>query len=374
MGKKTFDQPLLFDNPPAWVDMWQGMPEYRQEDLKPWKSINVHFRNEEDYQAFIRLLGQKRSPSANQNSCWYPEAELGVYRDKRIASEKDRLPRYPIFIPSKGRPDTRYTMKSFDRINVPYTVVVEPQEFDAYKAVIDQKKLLVLPFRDQGLVATRNWIWDYAASLGAPRYWTFDDNIMGFFRFNTNLKTPVSDGTILAALEDFVERYENVPIAGCNYFMFVDRKSANIPPITMNTRVYSNMLIQTDACDSTGKPFRNEGFYNDDTDICLRVLKDGLCTILFNAFLIDKETTLKVKGGMTPHYQNDGRYKMAKELAEKHPDCVTITEKWGRPQHQVNYSMFRKNKLRLKPGVVIPEGVDDYGMSLKIIGGKDESV
>ncbi len=374
MAKNKADQPLLFDNPPAWVDMWQGMPEYRQEDLKPWKSINVHFRNEEDYQEFIRLMGQKRSPSANQNSCWYPEAEIGVYRDKRITSEKDRLPRYPIFIPSKGRPDTRYTMKSFDRINVPYTVVVEPQEFDAYKAVIDQKKLLVLPFRDQGLVATRNWIWDYAASLEAPRYWTFDDNIMGFFRFNANLKTPVSDGTILAALEDFVERYENVPIAGCNYFMFVDRKSANIPPITMNTRVYSNMLIQTDVCDSTGKPFRNEGFYNDDTDLCLRVLKDGQCTILFNAFLIDKETTLKIKGGMTPHYQNDGRYKMAKELAEKHPDCVTITEKWGRPQHQVNYSAFRKNKLKIKPGVVIPEGVDDYGMSLKILGGNGESV
>ncbi len=365
MSKKT-DQPMLFENPPAWADIWQGMPAFKQEDQKPWKTVNVHFRNEEDYQAFVRLLGQKRSPSANQWSVWYPEAELGVYRDKRIASEAPKMPRYPIFIPSKGRPDTRYTMKNFDRIGVPYQVVIEPQEFDAYSAVIDPERLIVLPFSNQGLVTTRNWIWDRAVELGAPRYWTFDDNIMGFFRLNDNLKVPVADGTIFRAIEDFVDRYENVPIAGCNYFMFADRR-ATIPPITLNTRVYSNMLIQTDAMDSAGKPFRNEGFYNDDTDLCLRVLKDGQCIILFNAFLIDKETTTKVKGGMTPHYQGDGRWKMAKELAEKHRDCVTITEKWGRPQHQVNYSFFRKNKLRLKPGVIIPEGVDDYGMNLKVL-------
>ena len=187
-------------------------------------------------------------------------------------------------------------------------------------------------------------------------------------------KLRVADGTFLRSIEDFVERYENVPVAGCNYFMFVDRKSGNIPPITINTRVYSNMLIDTNASDSTGRPFRNEGFYNDDTDLCLRILKDGQCIILFNCFLVDKETTTKVKGGMTPHYQGDGRYKMAKELADKHPDCVTITEKWGRPQHQVNYSAFKKNKLRLKPGVIIPEGVDNYGMTLKILGQENESL
>jgi hypothetical protein len=364
--KSKDKQEVLFENPPAWVDMWQGMPEFRQEDLKPWKSLNVHFRNEQDYQAFLRLLGQKRHPASSQNSLWYPEAELGIYRDKRIASEYPKLPRYPIFIPSKGRMNTRKTMKSFDRINVPYSVVVEPQEYDAYATVIDPERLIVTPHSNQGLVVTRNWIWDYAAKLGTPRYWTFDDNISGFYRLNQNLKVPVCDGTMFYAIEEFADRYENVPIAGCNYFMFADRKTT-LPPITLNTRVYSNMLIQTDSVDVGGKPFRNEGFYNDDTDLCIRVLKDGQCVVLFNAFLIDKEDTMSVKGGMTPHYQEDGRYKMAKELADKHPDCVTITEKWGRPQHQVNYSAFRKNKLKLKPGIVIPEGVDDYGMSLKIL-------
>ncbi len=272
-------------------------------------------------------------------------------------------PKYPVFIPSKGRWESRLTVKALDRIGVPYTVFVEPQEFNSYAAVIDSARLHVLPHRDQGLVVTRNYIWDHALSLGIQRFWTMDDNIKNFFRLNHNLKVPVTTGAILVAIEEFVERYSNVPVAGMNYFMFASRKT-EVPPFYLNTRVYSNMLIETDARDPNGKPYRNEGFYNDDTDLCLRILKDGYCTILFNAFLIEKSVTMTVKGGMTPHYQGDGRYKMALELQQKHPDVVTITRKWGRWQHQVDYRPFKHNRLIRKPGLVIPDEPNEYGMKL----------
>ena len=55
---------------------------------------------------------------------------------------------------------------------------------------------------------------------------------------------------------------------------------------------------------------------------------------------------------------------MADELRRKHPDVTTITYKWGRWQHQVDYRPFKNNRLRLKPGVVIPQGVNNYGMVL----------
>lgn len=272
-------------------------------------------------------------------------------------------PRYPVFVPTKGRWESRLTIRALERIGVPYKAVVEPQEVDRYAAVIDRANILVLPHRDKGLVVTRNWIWDYALSLGAPRFWTIDDNVREFWRFNQNRKLKVYSGAIFSAMEDFVDRYENVPIAGMNYFMFIAQKY-RYRPIRMNVRVYSNMLIETDARDLSGKPYRNEGFYNDDTDLCLRVLKDGFCTVLFNAFLIEKSVTMTVKGGMTPYYQADGRLKMAQELQAKHPDVVKITRKWGRWQHQVDYRPFKANKLRLRPGVVIPEGNNEYGMKL----------
>lgn len=272
-------------------------------------------------------------------------------------------PKYPIYIPSKGRSETRFTMKAFDAIGVPYTVVVEPQEYATYSRVIQKDRLLVTPHRDQGLTETRNFIWDYAASMRHRRFWTFDDNIKGLFRFNRNLKTPVSDGTILRCVEEFADRYENIEITGLNYFMFVKRKFV-IPPFTMNTRIYSNMLLRGDST------YRNVTFFNDDTDLCLRVLKDGLCTVLFNAFLILKETTMTVKGGMTDYYnKTDRRREFAEELQRAHPDVTKITERWGRVHHYVDYSGFRQ-KLRRKPGVEVSPGVDNFGMRLeRNIGG-----
>jgi hypothetical protein len=266
-------------------------------------------------------------------------------------------PRYPIYIPTKGRWESRLTIKALEKIGVPYKAVVEPQQFDNYAAVIGAENIIVLPHSDKGLVVTRNWIWDHALASGTPRFWTMDDNIKRFYRFNRNLKVPVSDGTILYTIEDFVERYENLVIAGMNYFMFRSRKEKK-PQVLFNTRVYSNMLIKTDI------PYRNEGFYNDDTDLCLRILKDGYCTALFNAFLIEKSVTMTVKGGITPHYQDDGRLKMAQELQRKHPDVTTITQKWGRWQHQVDYRPFKKNQLLRKPGLVIPDEPNEYGMVL----------
>lgn len=282
-------------------------------------------------------------------------------------------PRYPVYVPSKGRWESRLTAKALEGIGVPYRIVVEPQERDQYAAVIDPTKILVLPYRDKGLVVTRNWIWDHALASGADRFWTFDDNIKGFYRLNRNLKVPVADGTILRVIEDFTDRYENVVIAGMHYFMFASRKT-RMPPFNTNRRVYSNMLIKTDARDPNGKPYRNEGFYNDDTDLCLRVLKDGWCTILFNAFLIFKSTTMTVKGGMTPHYQDDGRLKMAQELQAKHPDVTTISHKFGHVQHHVNYEPFRHNKLIRKSGLNIPEGANNYGMVLRDIKTGEEII
>jgi hypothetical protein len=73
-------------------------------------------------------------------------------------------------------------------------------------------------------------------------------------------------------------------------------------------------------------------------------------------------------GGNTDElYKDDGRLKMAESLREQHPDVVKITTKWGRPQHHVDYHIFRRNKLKLKPGIVVPDGVDDLGMNLKVL-------
>lgn len=270
-------------------------------------------------------------------------------------------PKYPVYIISKGRWESRLTSKALEKIGVPYSIVIEPQEFTAYASVINPAKILRLPFSNlgQGSIPARNWVWEHAITTGATHHWILDDNIQGFYRLHYNLKTPVASGTIFRVTEDFIGRYENVAQAGFNYFMFASRKT-KIPPFYLNTRIYSCILLRNDL------PYRWRGRYNEDTDLSLRILKDGWCTILFNAFLARKSQTMTMKGGNSDElYQDQGRLAMAESLAEQHPDVARVSYKWGRPQHHVDYTPFRRNKLRLKPDVEIPEGVNNYGMVLQ---------
>ena len=244
-------------------------------------------------------------------------------------------------------------------MGVPFSVVVEPQEYELY-ATVTASQILVLPFSNLGLgsIPARNWVWEHSLCRGAKRHWILDDNMRGVFRLNRNLSVPVLTGTPFKVAEDFVDRYENVALAGLNYLMFAHRKR-KWPAFLLNTRIYSCILI------NNAIPYRWRGRYNEDTDLSLRVLKDGWCTVLFNAFLVKKEATMSMRGGNTDElYQDDGRLKMAQSLAEQHPDVARVTWKFGRWQHHVDYSRFRSNKLIRKDGLTIPEGINNYGMVL----------
>lgn len=268
-------------------------------------------------------------------------------------------PRYPIYIISKGRWHSRLTAKSLDRMGVPYKIVVEPQEYEKYAEVIDPSKILTLPFSEHGLgsIPARNWVWKHSIEAGYARHWILDDNIEDFNRLNRNLKLRVRTGAMFSAAEDFVERYTNVALAGFNYYSFC-KATDKVPAFVFNTRIYSCILIKNDI------DYRWRGRYNEDTDLSIRVLKDGLCTILFNAFLCGKVTTMRMKGGNTDDlYKDDGRKKMAESLEQQHPDIVKVVWKFNRWHHQVDYRSFRGNKL-IKKDIEIPEGVNNYGMKI----------
>jgi hypothetical protein len=343
-----------------WQEEWQDMPEYSHEDLESFKEIIVHFETPEDVQKFSELIDQKIL--ATTKSVWYPKADiLHHYANRWVDGGDPVRPLYPIYVISKGRWESRMTSKALEKMDVPYFIVVESQEYDQYASVIDSSKILVLPFSDlgEGSIPARNWVWEHSIRAGFRRHWILDDNIDRFDFFNHNLKTPVRSGAMFRAAEDFVKRYENVALAGFQYDYFAPAKNV-IPPFALNTRIYSCILIKNDI------PYRWRGKYNEDTDLSIRVLKDGWCTVLFYAFLQEKTPTMMMKGGnMDELYQGDGRLKMAESLAEQHPDVTTVIEKWGRFQHQVDYRPFRHNKLIKKKGLVVSGGVNNYGMVMK---------
>lgn len=354
----------LFGDDLWWKRHWIAMPEYIQSDLQPFHSIKVHIKSQDDVDEFATTVSQPIADGDTISSIWFPGVDEERW-DKRWVS-KPQTPAYPVYIVSKGRWETRMTAKALEAIGVPFRIVVEPQERDAYAAVIDQRKILVLPFSNlgQGSIPARNWIWEHALSERSGRHWILDDNISMFLRMNRNSKAPVASGAIFRAAERFVDRYENVALAGFNYDTFARRRMA-VPPFYLNTRIYSCILIDNHL------QMRWRGRYNEDTDLSLRALKDGRCTILFNAFQAKKTATMSMSGGNTDQlYAGDGRKQMAESLREQHPDVVQVTWRWGRWQHVVDYRGFKRNELKRKPSAVEAGGVDELGMSLVPINGE----
>lgn len=290
---------------------------------------------------------------------------------------KKIIPRYPIYIPSKGRYENCLTAKCLIKDDIPFYLVVELQEADEYRQRYNCQQLLILPWQGNdkarrkfsaelgiengGLIAARNWIREHAVAAGYKCHWQIDDNIRWFYRRYKGKRIRCNAGIALTVTEDFVDRYENIGIAGLNYEMFA-LENQKMPPFYLNGHVYSCMLFLNQL------PYKWRLIYNDDTDICLQVLAGGWCTVLINAYLIKKVPTMTVKGGNTDDlYQGDGRLKMARSLERLWPGIVKTGRRFRRPQHIVSYS-WRKfdTPLKLKPGVSLDdfEPVNEYGMQL----------
>lgn len=270
-------------------------------------------------------------------------------------------PRFPLYIPTKGRADSVITSRYLSEMGVHHSLVVEPQEVAQYLHSVRSLGLTatVLPLDmsykakyelcdDLGLTKStgggpaRNFIWDHSVSLGYPFHWIMDDNIQGFYRLHENTKHRVVTPEFWRAMEYFVLRYDNVAMAGPQYAFFAPRKEKR-PPFVANTRIFSCNLIRNDV------PFRWRGRYNEDVILSLDMLKAGWCTVLFNAFLQKKIQTQVLGGGNTTELYRGGTLAKSEMLARVHPDVARVVKRYGRDHHHVDMRPFRHLALRRSP-------------------------
>ena len=263
-------------------------------------------------------------------------------------------PQFPVYIPSKSRATIATTPLALDRIGIPYKIVVEAEQFAEYAEHFPEERLLTLDpayqrdydtfddlgdTKSKGPGPARNFIWEHALASGAAWHWVMDDNITLFARLYRNRRTPVGDGMIFAAMEDFCLRYVNVGMAGPQYWMFAPNR-APLPPFTVGSRIYSCNLIRNNL------PFRWRGRYNEDTDLSLRMLKAGWATVQFNAFLQFKLPNQTLKGGNTKEfYDVEGTLPKSQMLARMHPDVARVVWRFKRWHHFVDYRQFRRIRL-----------------------------
>ena len=361
---------------------WVKAPRFLQNKKSEFKKITVEFcdstkvfirfDNDRDYKRFLlRCLTNNFSEftksrellsivteqkiTCKTKSIWFPyKSHWGGVTEKYVSSEVITN-KYPVYIVSKGRYKNGLTWKALDKCGVDYFIVCEIHEACFYKEMTNGK-ILVLPSRylndydtcddvtdkSKGPGAARNFCIDHSLNNGHKRHWVMDDNLDAFHYLTDNEKLEVESPNIFSAAEKFVDRYDNVPVAGFNYYSFCKKTDA-VPPFVLNTRIYSCLLVDNQS------GYRWRGRYNEDTDLSLRVLKDGLCTIQFNAFLCGKVTTQRMKGGNSKEfYDKDGTLPKSQMIEDLHPDVAKVKYKFSRWHHHVNYKEFKCNKLILK--------------------------
>ncbi len=343
---------------------WIGMPSYRNVDRGVHASLRSYMRSHAAVARFAELMGLPIPDlkALNMSLCYPPRVKRNLIA-RQWVSDHTMKPRYPVYIPSRRGADSRHTARQLEMMNTPYRIVIEPQEYEQYAAVIDPRRILVLPFSNlgQGSIPARNWVWEHSIGEGNRRHWILDDNILHFVRRTKNEKRFVRTCNIFRAAEDYVDRWANVAMAGFNYQQFIP-DTEQMPPFYANTRVYSCILIQNDV------PHRWRGKYNEDTDLSLRVLQDGWCTLLFNAFLITKAPTMKLPGGNTDEVYERGkkRLEFVLSLQKQHPELVRVVNRYQRVHHWVDYTPFATNQLKPKRGKkrAIQQKRNEYGMRL----------
>ena len=379
--RKESDQPDSYKH-------WRGMPEFKQEQNN-WihHSLIVTFKTKTDYAAFANVVRQPIT--LKTKSIYYPKwtkANVKAFVWRSSLPRKAITPRYPIYIVSKGRAYSRLTSKALEAMGVPYRIVIEPAEYDSYASVIAAEKILTLPYdtdpeNPTGPGRAREWCASHSASEGFKRHFVMDDNISTFYRLHQNRRYKVADGAIFRAAEDFVDRYENILVAGFQYRFFVAQKE-KYPPFVTNTRIYSCLLIDNryvfelprNAPDDTvpkvikrPKQLSNTQFlwrerYNEDTILSLDALSNGYCTVQFNTFLQGKAPTQKMAGGNSEvfyskegtaeiKFSGDGRYNPAGTINKSvnlqicYPNVTTVKIRFQRLHHVVDYSSYKINKL-----------------------------
>lgn len=275
--------------------------------------------------------------------------------------------KYPVYIVSKGRHENPLTAKLFLNEGIKFKILVEPQEYNSYCESIGLENVQALPFSNLGLGSypARNFAWEDSIKNGFKRHWCFDDNIRHFVRLHKGKRIRCSGLKALSIVEDFTDRYSNIGISAFNYRYFVTANTKK--PFRLNVHAYSAMLMMNEM------PYRWRMKYNEDVDLCLQVLTGGLCTVLFNAFLVEKTSTYaKMKGGNQDELYkgNNESKKMLKSrsLQMVWPEIVEVKKRFGRPHHFVDW------RKHFSHGLIRSESFDwgsvsknsnNYGLTLK---------
>jgi len=251
------------------------------------------------------------------------------------------LPKYPIYIPSKGRAETKATAANFEENNIPYTFSIEKEDEEKYRKAFPNAEFIILEKSNQGNPYSRNTIKEHALKNGHKYHWHIDDDIkkMAYYLDGKNNYFD-NFAQCLSIIEAVCDKYENIGAASPRSSAF-SRTEKSI--IGFNKNIYCVMLLKNDN-DIWFRPDVLE-----DKDMSMQILANGECTVLFNRLLMFNPSTGTNSGGHGVHSERvKSRAERAKQLAKNWPGAFELREtKDGlRPKPSRIWQTFKQRPIK----------------------------
>ena len=256
---------------------------------------------------------------------------VGVDTVNRLVMGPATELRYPIYVPSKGRADRINVTRLLTEQNIPFTVVVEPQDADDYRQHFRDDQLLVMDKNDQGIHYVRNYAKQHATEQGTEFHWQLDDDIRSFKVRRDGKNRTTNPAHVLNLVETVTDLYTNIGAASPMYDTWAFQEG---PIIKLNRMFASANLLRNDP-NITFRPDIVE-----DVDTSLQYLAAGYCTLIFATALITVPTTPDDEGGL-------GVSNRIGEGAQLR--CDNLVAQWGANHFKVITKPKWNNAPRLAP-------------------------
>lgn len=236
----------------------------------------------------------------------------------------------PVFIPSKGRPNTK-THKLFSPEYFKVYHFVEPQEIRAYKDA-GIKDIINILKNDQGIGYVRNYILHYAKENNCNYVIVCDDDITDF-GVAINNKCVTTDAHVV--FNDIFAKIQNMPfeIIGINYRQYA----------WSETKKYSINKKFVEVCVILNIPkikwnYREQFNLKEDRDFVMQCVKFGNGALKFNTYFYNAPDVGKKPGGLQSEYQQK------KDTISAQKMCT----EWGKYAELVNKNERVDVKLNLE--------------------------
>lgn len=249
---------------------------------------------------------------------------------------------FPIYIPSKGRPDVQPTVALLRASGIPFRIVVEPQDFKAYrKACGVGVEIEQLRDNNKGLAHSRQCIKVMSILSGDRWHWQIDDDVKCFLRRTPGQPSEkISAAVALGEIEAHVKQFVNIGQAGMNQ---------NSWPPGRNAIKVNNLPVQCVLNrNSVAAEYRRKII--NDMDYTLQVLDEGYVTLMFDHIRAGTPPIGTNAGGLHNVYTDSAEMlKSMREVCKSFP-ILSITDTgtgWRLNRNRI-FSTYKQRPIPVK--------------------------